>query len=281
MFLFADSGSTKTEWILTSLKGEIIFNKRTIGLNPYNVNEKIIRQTLLELIPKDINLVEIKNVYFYGAGCGNSERSKMLLLALEDCFPVAIVKVYTDILGAARSAWQRQRGIAAILGTGANACAYNGESVYRTVISLGYLLGDEGSGAYLGKKLLKTYFNSKLEYDLSKALRSEYDMEYNNIMNAIYRDKAASAYLASFVPFIHKHKNYASMQWLLKQSFDNFFNRIVKNIPEHSDLPVAFVGSVAYNFQEEILASAKKNRIKVEKFIGDPLKGIVDYHLKL
>jgi len=279
MLLFADSGSTKTEWMLVKGNGEVLVHTRTRGLNPYYITDNDVRAAVFEVLPDGVDPLEIQHVYFYGAGCGNTERRKMMSDALEDSFTVAIVDVFTDILGAARSVWQHERGIAAILGTGANACAYNGEDIFRKVLSLGYLLGDEGSGAYLGKKFLEMYYNSTFDHDFVKIIRNELEMDYNHVMNSIYRGTTPSVYLASFVPFLHSHRNHPLVNELLLNAFDEFFVKIVKSIPECCDLPVGFIGSVASNFENEITAAAKKNKILTGKFINDPLAGIVQYHL--
>ncbi|HOY39526.1 MAG: hypothetical protein KBB11_10620 [Bacteroidales bacterium] len=279
MFLFADSGSTKTEWMLVRGNGDVVAHKKTMGLNPYFVTTGDVSAAVNSVIPADVDPLEVQHVFFYGAGCGNSERRQMMVDSLENTFTVAIVDVYTDILGAARAVWQKERGIAIILGTGANACAYNGDNIFRKVMSLGYLLGDEGSGAYLGKKFLDTYYKSRFDHDFMRTIRNELDMDYNNVMNSLYRGSTPSVYLASFVPFIHKYREQAQLAVMLKDAFQDFFDNIVRMIPECCDLPVGFVGSIGYHFEKEIRTVAADNKILVGQFIQDPLEGIVKFHL--
>lgn len=279
MYLFADSGSTKTEWMLVKSDGDVLVHTRTRGLNPYYISETDVHEAVFEVMPEYVDPLAIQHVLFYGAGCGNPDRRRMMVDALEDSFTVAIVDVFTDILGAARALCQNQRGIAAILGTGANACAYNGENIYRKVLSLGYLLGDEGSGAYLGKRFLDAYYRSGFDHDFMRTIRKELSMDYAEVMNSIYRSETPGVYLASFVPFMAANRTHQVIKSILLDSFDAFFENILKMIPEYKELPVGFSGSVAWIFQDEIREVAGVKNLAVGKFMQDPLQSIVEYHI--
>ena len=279
MLLFADSGSTKTDWIVTDFNGKEQFRTQTIGLNPYFVTPEQILDACKEVLPEDLIPLDIEHLFFYGAGCGNNERQQFLSQVLEGYFPTAIINIYTDILGAARSIFQQERGIAAILGTGANVCVYNGKTVFRKVMSLGYLLGDEGSGSNIGKEFLMRYFNSKISKDLHKEAKQKLNIVYTEVMENLYMKPAAGKYLASFTPFLYEHIEHPDVKDILGKSFNAFFDLYINQIPEKNELPIGFCGSVAYFFQDIILEIAKQRNIRVVKFVREPLIGIVKYHL--
>jgi N-acetylglucosamine kinase-like BadF-type ATPase len=279
MLLFADSGSTKTDWLVSDLSGNEIYRTQSLGLNPYFVHEEQILNACSLALPDSLGPLDIQQVFFYGAGCGNDERREMLSQVIEDFFPVAIVSIYTDILGAARAIFQQQRGIAAILGTGSNACVYNGQTVYRKVHSLGYLLGDEGSGAFLGKEFLKRFFNGKLSDDFYKLAKKKLSPIYVEVMDNLYMQPSPSRYLASFTPFLYEHREHPDVIDILNFSFNEFFDYYLSHIPERKELPLGFCGSVAYFFQDVILKIALERKHSVVGFVHEPLSGILKYHM--
>jgi glucosamine kinase len=279
MLLFADSGSTKTDWLISDRSGKEIFRTQSIGLNPLFVSEEQVVDSCKKTLPKLIKPIDIQHVFMYSAGCGNEKSRLWLKQIVEDYFPIAIVHINTDILGAARSIYQNRRGIAAILGTGSNVCVYNGKDIYRKVHSLGFILGDEGSGSFLGKELLKRYYNSKFKFGLQNIIKEDLSVNYNDVIENLYNKPYPGRFLASFTPFIFENRNHPDVEDILKYSFKEFFENYIKLIPERYDLPIGFCGSVAFYFQDIIERIAVENDCKIQGFIKEPLDGIVKFHL--
>jgi len=243
------------------------------------VTEKQIIEYCRNIIPKKINSIDIEHVYIYSAGCGNEKSRLWLKQIIEDCFPVAIVHINTDILGAARAIFQDRRGIAAIIGTGSNICVYNGGDIFRKVNSLGYILGDEGSGAFLGKELLKRYYNSKFNHGLQTIIKEDLALKHSDVIENLYKNPYPGRYLASFTPFIFENRMHPDIQDILYFSFNEFFDNYIRLIPERNDLTIGYCGSVAFYFQDIITEISNKRKYKIEGFIKQPLEGIVKYHM--
>lgn len=279
MLLFVDSGSTKSDWLITELNGNEINRTQTMGLNPVFVSEEQVIDSCKKVLPKKIKPLDVQHVFMYSAGCGNEKSKLWLKQIIEDFFPVAIVHINTDILGAARSIYQNQRGIAAILGTGSNVCVYNGKDIFRKVHSLGYILGDEGSGSYLGKELLRRYYNSKFENGLQEIIKEDLSINYNDVIENLYHKPYPGRYLASFTPFIFENRTHPDVKDILSYSFNEFFDNYIKLIPERYELPIGFCGSVAFYFQDIIKKIASERNLKIESFVKEPLDGIVRFHL--
>lgn len=272
MILIADSGSTKTDWCLDN--GTTI---HTQGINPFHQSADIIQHILTnELLPQLPEEVRIHEIHFYGAGC-TPEKSAILQAILHTLFPQATVTVNSDLLGAARALCGHQKGIACILGTGSNSCYYNGEQIIQNISPLGYILGDEGSGAVLGKRLVGDCLKNQLPPEICKAFLEAFALTPATIIEKVYRQPQANRFLASLTPFLSTHREVPQIHNLLVSSFMDFFQRNVIQYP-HQNTPVHFVGSIAWYFKEEVKEAAKAFGLQIGNFIQSPIKELRKYH---
>lgn len=276
MILIADSGATKTDWCYGTV-GTHCMRIQTEGINPFHQSEAHIRHIIGEqLVPRCQQVSGVcTDIFFYGAGCLPSVSSPVRE-ALQHFFPQARITVETDLLGAARALCQHRPGIACILGTGSNSCLYDGERIAENISPLGYILGDEGSGAYLGKQFVADCLKKQLSTRLCDALLTELSMDASGIIERVYRQPQANRFLASIAPFIHRHKDEAEVHAFLLRCFDAFFRR---NVLLYSrQLPASFVGSVAWHFRTEIEEAAHACGIPVGTFLQSPIEKLAEYH---
>jgi glucosamine kinase len=277
MKLIADSGSTKTTWALLE-KGEVMTTITTPGLNPYFHTAETIEATLLADLVPSIPVDFIQEIHFYGAGCSTANNNRMLTDSLELFFRNAEVFIYHDILGAARALFGRESGIACILGTGCNSCYYDGHEVESRVPSLGYLFGDEGAGSYLGKIFMEKYLKNRLPDDIRMEFNTIYHLELEDILNAIYNRPFPNRWLASFSEFLAPRQTHPLIYEMVRNSFDAFFKEQVFMYENYQDLPVSFVGSIAFFYRNILLESANHAGITVGTILQSPLEGLVTYH---
>lgn len=278
MYIFADSGSTKTNWLITDHKGESVGTFQTIGLNPYFVTREKIVQVISENYPTEPDPLIIKKVFFYGSGCGSHDNFSHLRSALEEYFYNAHIDIYSDMLGTARAIFKNEIGLAAIIGTGCNSCIYNGRSISHNAISLGYILGDEGSGAYIGKLFAKLYLEKRLDSDLSDLVLAETGATHSSILQAVYKNPHPNRYLAGFCLFIKKHIEHPQLQEIVKVSFKKFFEKYVLIFPEYKNYKLGFCGSVALNFKTYLDEVAREYEMQNLIYINEPLGELVSYH---
>lgn len=278
MYIFADSGSTKTNWLITDDKGESVGTFQTIGLNPYFVTREKIVQVISENYPTEPDPLIIKKVFFYGSGCGSQDNFSHLRSALEEYFYNAHIDIYSDMLGTARAIFKNDIGLAAIIGTGCNSCIYNGRSISHNAISLGYILGDEGSGAYIGKLFAKLYLEKRLDADLSDLVLAETGATHSSILQAVYKNPHPNRYLAGFCLFIKKHIEHPQLQEIVKVSFKKFFEKYVLIFPDYKNYKLGFCGSVALNFKPYLDEVALEYGMQNLIYINEPLGELVSYH---
>lgn len=278
MIIIADSGSTKTEWIVGELAGLSVTTK---GINPVrDTKEEILDVLSTELMPEllsspTIRQSDVTEIHFYGAGC-IPPFSQSVKEALEEHFPQAIAHVYSDLLGAVRALCGREEGIACILGTGSNSCLCKEGEIVKNISPLGYILGDEGSGAVLGRTLLSEMLKGNLQ-DLWEDFTQRYSLSVSDIINKVYRQPQANRFLASLVPFIKEHADNPSVNDMVVNEFTRFLQRNV--IPYgRPDLPVNFVGGVANNFTDEIKAACTLCGLNLGKIIARPAEEMRKYH---
>ena len=274
--LIADSGSTKTDWLLTRETGEkIIF--QTKGINPFfRTSEDIYMELKVDLLPHIEEKVD--QVFFYGAGIINEERGEVVKKALRKLFPDVPVETYSDVLGASRALFGSGAGIACILGTGSNACLFDGTKVITGVPPLGFILGDECSGAVLGRKLLGDYFKNIMPTDIQTLFENEYVLTEAQVLQQVYRVERPNKYLAGFTPFLSKYieKDYCSE--LVSFSAKEFFERNILQIPNASDYSIGFIGSVAWNFRSIIEKTAAEYKFDKPLIIKEPIEKLSEYH---
>lgn len=272
MILIADSGSTKTHWAIA--QNNILEFKETEGLNPFFVDEHKISNVVSELTAKQIH-----EIYFYGAGCASNEKKEVVRNGLKKKFKEADIYVESDLLGAARAVYADDTGWISILGTGSNTAFYDGNKLIKYTPSLGYILGDEGSGAYLGKIFLKKIFYKQINSSVIEAFYNQFGDDIHKILSDVYMKPFPNRYLAQYSKFIYQHKHYDEVQAIVLESFDELLKQHV--LPYYkTNVPVSFVGSIAFYFQDELKILAQKNQICLYKIIQNPIDGLVEYHCK-
>ena len=276
MILIADSGSTKTDWALISDQSSVIV--ATQGISPVHQSDAQIRQILTnELLPQ-LAAADIDAVYFYGSGVRSDKEVPMASL-LRELFPVAeAVEAHSDLLGAARALCGRKEGVACILGTGANSCFYDGCQVIQNTSALGYILGDEGSGAVLGRTLLNEIYKGVLSEKIKALFEEETGLTLNEVIERVYRQPLPNRFLASHAPFIHRHLADSGVRSMVIRCFCEFFSKNIKPY-NRMDLPVGFVGSVAWYFSNELREAAEMTGFSVGRILQSPISALVDYHL--
>ena len=283
MILIADSGSTKTDWRLIIDKDNIQ-EAYTEGLNPYFKTTEQVQQTindvlLVQFITK--NPMEIDAVYFYGAGCSSDDKREIIESALKSVFKNAIIVVEHDLLGAAIGVCGTQPGIAAILGTGSNSCYFDGEKVIENFPALGYVLGDEGSGAYIGKEVLKGYLNKEMEGAILQKFEMKFQPSLEEILDRVYKEALPNRYFASFAKWVGEEvENEIYLQEIVRSALDSFFKKHICKYEKHSELPLNVVGSIGYHFMHILHQVAEKNNVKLGKVIKSPISGLLKYHLE-
>lgn len=276
MIIIADSGSTKTHWRILDNDGKI-FQENTVGFNPYYISsgdmQKEMQQSFLRNYSGDRH-----QVYFYGSGCATPESKNSVKKAILSVLSDSEVSVFDDMTGAARSTCNREEGIVGILGTGSNSCYYNGKEIAHKIQSVGYILGDEGSGSYLGKHLLRDFVRGEIPEDLSEKLEKTYSLSKEKIFENVYQKDRPNKYLAGFAPFLLRNKTHNYVYSLLLSCFDDFFENNILKYENATELPFHCVGSVAFYFNEFLRKSASKHSVSVSRIVESPIAGLVLYH---
>lgn len=276
MKLIADSGSTKTEWGRVGDSGcQSLF---TQGINPFHQDGETIRQILTDELLPQLN-EPVTEIYFYGAGC-TKEASPKLKTILEDVFHCP-AEVNSDMLGAARALLQKNAGIACILGTGANSCYYDGREIVKNVSPLGYILGDEGSGAYIGKCLVGDILKEQFSPSTCQLFFDETSLTAADIINKVYRQPMPNRFLGQVSQFCQHHLDIPEVKEFVMDCFRQFFIRnidnYIKNIPDASHT-CSFVGSVAWAYEDVIRQVASSFDCEVSTIMRNPLQGMVQFH---
>ncbi len=275
MVLVVDSGSTKTAWQIIDQHDSLVY---TSGINPYLQDIEGIKKNIQsELqLPTDYN--NISKVFFYGAGCSTEINRNKIKDVLQAFFSKATIQVEHDLLGAARACLGSKSGIACILGTGSNSCLYNGKNIIANSPSLGYVLGDEGSGCYIGKELAKKYLYRELSDDLSTAFEKEYHLNKEQILDNVYKEKFPNRYLAGFTKFVKNHIQHKEMAAIVEDSFEAFVNRHILTYPKKQISNISFVGSIAHYFKDILESVLENHNLSIDKLIQSPIEGLVAYH---
>lgn len=285
MILTADSGSTKCHWALVepTTQSQELNIVETRGINPVTCSSEQVREIIAEgLLPK-IDAQTVEEVHFYGAGCiANAPATLELQRVLQEIFPAAkVVAVATDMLGAAHALCGRERGIVCILGTGSNSALYDGEKLTKNVPPLGYILGDEGGGANLGRTFVADALKGLLSEDIVKCMFEECETSYAQIIENVYRKPNANRYLASFVPFMGRHRDRVEVRRCIDRALDNFIERNLLQYPDVENMPINFVGSIAAVFEQELKEALERHSLKLGKISRSPIGGMVKYHTAL
>ena len=277
MLLVADSGSTKCDWLISE-SGKEDGKFSTIGFNPYfrsaeNIKSEIRKnEALCDVAPS------VDRLYFYGAGISSAEMQDVVSTALSSIFINAELVVDHDLLGSVYATCGDQPGISCILGTGSNACYYDGVNIHQAVPSLAYILGDEASGSYFGKELITRYLYNELPLEIHESFKAEFSLTKEDIFEAVYQKPNANVYLASFMKFLGKHKDHGWVRGILFDGFNTFINTHISKYENHREVPVHFVGSLAVHFQDILRMACERHGVTVGKIIKKPVNSLLNYH---
>lgn len=274
--LIADGGSTKTEWCL--LDGR---KKKTIitqGISPYFLTTTDIQTIITGKVVPELRACLPDEVYFYGTGCSSMANAKLVSRALKNVFKSAHIEVTSDLLGAAKALCGDEKGIACILGTGSNSCYYNGKKIVKNSPGLGYVLGDEGSGAYLGKRVIQHYLYNTFDEDLMDRFLAKFNTNSGSILEAVYKGLLPNRYMASYTIFLAENRGHYMIENIIEDGFNDFFFNHVYKYSESWTLPIHFTGSVAYGFRDVLKEICSSNELQLGRVIGNPMEGLIKYH---
>jgi glucosamine kinase len=274
--LIADSGATKAEWCLVNNgKKKTLFSQ---GISPYFLNTDQIAELIQDEVAKKLKNIQIEEIDYYGTGCANPDNAKSVKKALKRVFPGARVQVYTDLMAAARAVCGREKGIACILGTGSNSCYYNGKTIVKNSPGLGYVLGDEGSGAYLGKRVIQYYLYDTFDEDLRSRFDARFVTNKVEILDNVYKKPLPNRYLASFTMFLAENRGHYMIENIIEDGLNDFFFQHLGKYAEIWKHPLSFVGSVAHGFKDVIQDLCNSYEFQLGKILKNPMQGLVDYH---
>lgn len=280
MIVIADSGSTKTDWIISSIPTNPNQTFATKGLNP-NVHNDATLLAILSGTPQLMDIADqITQLHFYGAGCGTAINQQRILLLLQQLFAKAQISVKADINGAVFSVCGSKPAIVAILGTGSNSCYTDGENVFANDFSLGFILGDEGSGSYFGKRLLRDYFYQLLPEPLTQSFKETYGLTRDELIERVYQSPAPNEFIASFLPFFAANKTHPYCKYFIEFGLMEFLKIYILRFENYKNVPVHFVGSVAHVFDEELRRCCEELSIIVGQIIKHPIEQLLQYHLQ-
>jgi glucosamine kinase len=277
MMLIADSGSTKTEWRLVNGQ-TTIKTTFTQGINPFYQDSAQIAEMLQLEFPKPD---AITRLYFYGAGCANAEKNKVVEDGLRNHFITDNISIASDLTGAARAMCQTSPGIACILGTGSNSCYYNGQSIVENVSPLGFILGDEGSGAVIGKTLIGNILKKQLPQHIIDRFFEHYPVSPADIIHHVYRLPFPNRYLAQYSKFVAQHIGDPQLEQMVLGCFDAFIERNVLQYANAQQYPIHFTGSVAFYFAKQLNISLAKHGLSCGTIVASPMDALVRYHIEL
>lgn len=274
--LIADSGSTKTEWCLMNGKSNKTFY--TQGLSPYFLSAEQIEYIINEELKYKLKSIEPDDVYFYGTGCSNADNVKLVKKAVQKVFNDAKIYVDHDLMGAAKALCGHDKGIACILGTGSNSCYYNGKKIVKNSPGLGYVLGDEGSGAYLGRKVVQHFLYKTFDGDLLDRFNAKYNTNSDEILSAVYQKPLPNRYLAAFTEFLVENRGHYMIENIIEDSFNDFFFNHVYKYRESWTMPINFTGGVAHGFRDVLKDMCSSFELQLGKVIMKPMDGLVKFH---
>lgn len=276
--LLVESGSSKTDWCFISPNQE---SKRyqTSGLNPYHRSEKDCHRVLKEELHLTQEFLDIDlKIIFYGAGVKQEDKAQIIRKVLHQHFETEAIEIHTDLLAAAKATCGNDKGMVCILGTGSNSGYYNGEEIAHQNPSLGYIIGDEGSGTFLGKKVLQYYYYNTFDEELRAAFESKFSPNLSEILHKVYQEPMGNRYLASFALFLKENRNHFMVENILEDAFIDFHQRHILKYRQSWQHPIHFVGSIAFEFRDVLLNLQEQYGLETGKIIKSPLSGLIAYH---
>lgn len=276
MILISDSGSTKTDWVL--LEGNaVLLRVKTQGFNPTQQSCEDIADVLAKELKPQLDGREPDEIFFYGAGCAYEEADSRMRKALETLFVTRKIEINSDLLAAARALCGREEGIACILGTGSNSCYYNGREIVDNIPPLGFILGDEGSGATLGRQLVNGCLKRQFSGEICTRFFEQYNLDVAKILEKVYREPMPGRFLASLAPFLYENRRNPQIHKMLVENFVIFFKHNSMAY-RRSWLPIHFVGGIATSFQEEVKVAAESLGLSIGNIVESPMKGLIEFH---
>lgn len=276
--LIADAGSSKIEWVILSPEGEVLSRLTSIGANALMADDRELVDSFEKAAEKLGSNLQLSEVDYYGAGCATEEICNKVKKAIQQVWKAERIGVNSDLLGAARSLFGASKGIACILGTGSNSCLYDGQRIQSNIPSLGFILGDEGSGAALGKRLVSDAFKGHLPKPIRDQFMKTFELSLADILEYTYRRPAANRFLASLVPFMKDHIWNPYVYSLVLEEFTSFLRRNVSMYNGARSLPLSFTGSIAWNFSDILREAADRQGLKVDTITRTPMDGLIKYH---
>ncbi len=278
--LIAESGSTKTDWcILKKGKKPVFF--RTSGINPRLQSNDEITKLLSNELPWDKSVYDPTMVSYYGAGAGSKSKQKELKQVLQKYFHVKNIEVQSDMMAAARSLCNDKKGIVCILGTGSNACYYNGKKIQEQKPSLGYIAGDEGSGNHLGKRVLQYYAYGTFDTELRMVFEQKYGNNIDEILNRLYSDPFPNRYLSTFVQLLVDNRGHFMVENIIEDCLNDFFHHHILKYRQSWNMPLYFAGAVAFGFQDVLLNLCNQYELELGKIEASPIQGLLKYYKKM
>ena len=276
MIIVADSGSTKTDWaLLSDSKVEYV---QSVGLNPYFLSTEELAKIIYGAL-KNVDAEQVDSIHFYGAGTATAENKNKIISVFSEFFPrVEDVVVDTDMLGAAKALFSEEKGIACILGTGSNSCFYDGAQIAENVQSLGYLLGDNGSGAVMGLRMMQMFMRNKLNPKTAKKFRDEYNLGYHYILDNVYKKSAPNKFFARFSPFILKNMHDDVINDMVREEFREFVKYFIINYEGYKEMPIRIIGSIGFYYREVIEEVFAEFDLKIDKISKTPIEALVEYY---
>lgn len=279
MILIADSGATKSDWIALDDNGKQVFNSQTLGLSPEVLTKEVIEDRLANNFELAQNKSKVKNLYFYGAGCGTDRMKNFLKKIFKKFFTNAKIQVKEDTFAAIYATTKiGHQGIVCILGTGSNCSYYDGRQLFQKVASLGYIPMDDGSGNFFGRKLIRDYYFNKMPQDLGIKFSSEYDLDADTIKENLYKQPNPNTYLATFARFLIENKDHPYCRGVIDKGLQQFVNNYIMQFELATKVPIHFVGSIAHFLKDELTTVLERNDLIPGVIRQRPIEGLVEFH---
>ena len=280
MKLLVDSGSTKADWISIDDAGKVLFTTQTLGLNPEVLDKEEIVQRLNDKFDISHNKAAVTHLFFYGAGCGTDRMKNFLAEVFAAYFPNAVISVHEDTYAAVFATTPKnEKAIVCILGTGSNCSYFDGNVLQQKVQSLGYIAMDDCSGNQFGRQLIRGYYFNKMPKELAKKFEKAYDLEADVIKNHLYKEPNPNAYLATFAKFLIQHKNEVFCQKIIFAAMEDFVENYIKQYENAKEVPIHFIGSIAFYLKEELEIVLKKHHLNLGNVLRRPIDGLIQYHI--
>lgn len=282
MIFVVDSGSTKTDWIALDDSGKVLFSTQTLGLNPQVLPSAILTERIINNYDIYQNREKVSRVYFYGAGCGVESPARRIEKVFSEIFATTNFSILEDTYAAVYATVKpNEPAVVCILGTGSNCTYFDGKEIEQKITSLGYVLMDEASGNFFGKQLIRSYYFKKMPKALAEKFGEQYDLSPDSIKENVYRRENPNTYLAKFAQFIIKHKEVPEMKSLILDGLQRFISHQILQFKDAKEVPIHFIGSVAFYLKDEIGEALKKNDLSLGNVVKRPIDGLVEHHQKL